>query len=99
MQIKRLESKTIKEKCLGAKKKQTKQDDRNQLRSPVFKVFIIVNIGLEILFCVCCSILSRFWFLCLGHFGVIALKHFSLTILIASQNCLERYLYIANNSL
>jgi hypothetical protein len=45
-----LESKIIKEKCLGAiTSEKPKQDGRNRLKSPVFEIFIIANIELEIL--------------------------------------------------
>ena len=50
MKINRLESKIIKEKCLGAiSSEKPKQDGRNRLKSPVFEIFIIANIGLKIL--------------------------------------------------
>ena len=50
MKNKRLESQIIKEKCLGAiTSEKPKQDGRNRLKSPVFEIFIIANIGLEIL--------------------------------------------------
>ena len=48
MKIKRLESKLLKEKSLEAKTK-PKQDGENRLRSHVFELFIIANIGLKIL--------------------------------------------------